>query len=47
VDIKKIKEVMSYLGKKGVGKSKVRGDSEYYRKIVKKRWDSAKKKGNV
>jgi len=34
---KTIKEVMSYLGKQGTGKSKCRGDSEYYKKISKMR----------
>jgi len=28
-------------GKSGTGKSKVRGDADYYRKIVAKRWANA------
>ena len=31
-------------GKSGTGKSKVRGDADYYRKIVAKRWANASDK---
>ena len=31
-------------GRKARGEKKIRGDSEYYRRIVKKRWDKEKKK---
>ena len=34
---KKIKDVMSYLGKKGKGKAKVRGDSAYYSRMAKRK----------
>jgi hypothetical protein len=34
-------------GKAGRGKSKVRGDAEYYRKMVAKRWAKRKKPQTV
>lgn len=37
---KTLREHLSSAGKSGKGKSKVRGDSEYYRAIARKRWAS-------
>jgi len=43
-----VKAYLASIGKKGgasgTGKAKVRGNAEYYRKIVAKRWANAKKK---
>lgn len=35
-------ELMRALGRKGTGKSKVRGDAKHYRAVAKARWDKAK-----
>lgn len=33
-----VREAMSILGRRGKGKSKVRGDAEYYAGIARARW---------
>lgn len=44
---KELREYLAKLGAKGgktAGKTKSRGDSEYYRNIARKRWANAKNK---
>lgn len=42
-----IKQVMSAMGKKGRGKSKVRGNAEYYKNIVKIREEKRRLKASA